>query len=126
VDTGKLHIVATPIGNLGDITLRAIEILRSVDVIACEDKRHSGRLFKHHEINARLISYHDHNKQNAAPGIIKLLLEGQNVALVTDSGTPGISDPAYHVVNLAHDEDIEVVAIPGPCNRASGESDLRD
>jgi len=115
VDTGKLYIVATPIGNLEDITLRAIEILRSVDVIACEDKRHSGRLFKHHEISARLISYHDHNKQQAAPGIIKLLLDGQNVALVTDSGTPGISDPAYHVVNLAHAEEIEVVAIPGPC-----------
>jgi 16S rRNA (cytidine1402-2'-O)-methyltransferase len=113
--TGKLYIVATPIGNLGDITFRAIEVLRNVDVIACEDTRHSGRLFKRHEISASLVPYHDHNKDQAAKGIVAMLLKGQDAALVTDSGTPGISDPAYVLVNLAISNGVEVLAVPGAC-----------
>jgi 16S rRNA (cytidine1402-2'-O)-methyltransferase len=112
---GRLHIVATPIGNLGDVTLRAIEVLKSVDLIACEDTRHSGRLLKRHGISARLVPYHDHNKEQAAQAIVALILEGKDVALVTDSGTPGVSDPAYVLVNLAHSRSIQVVPVPGPC-----------
>ena len=112
---GKLYIVATPIGNFEDITLRAIDVLGNVDVIACEDTRHSGGLLKRHGISAKLIPYHDHNKDQAAPGIVKMLLDGRDVALVTDSGTPGVSDPAYVLVNLAIAENIDVVTIPGPC-----------
>jgi 16S rRNA (cytidine1402-2'-O)-methyltransferase len=115
VGKGKLYIVATPIGNLADITQRAVDTLRSVDVIACEDTRHSGKLLKHHGISARLIQYHDHNKDQSAPGIVKMLLEGHDVALITDSGTPGISDPAFVLLRLALADDIEVVAIPGAC-----------
>jgi 16S rRNA (cytidine1402-2'-O)-methyltransferase len=112
---GKLFIVATPIGNLEDLTLRAIEVLKSVDLIACEDTRHSGRLLKRYGISAKLVPYHDHNKEQAARGIVALLLKDKNAALVTDSGTPGISDPAYLLVNLAHSNDISVSPIPGPC-----------
>jgi 16S rRNA (cytidine1402-2'-O)-methyltransferase len=115
VNSGKLHIVATPIGNLEDITLRAITVLRNVDIIACEDTRHSGKLLKHYGARAKLVSYHDHNKRNAAPELVRLMSEGANVALITDAGTPGISDPAYLLVNLSRESCIEVVAIPGPC-----------
>jgi 16S rRNA (cytidine1402-2'-O)-methyltransferase len=108
-------MVSTPIGNMGDMTQRAIDTLNCVDVIACEDKRHSGRLFKHYGIETRLISYHDNNKETSAPGIVKLVLEGKDVALVTDSGTPGISDPAYTLLNLALEKKIDVISVPGPC-----------
>ncbi len=112
---GKLYIVATPIGNLEDLSFRAVHVLKNVDVIACEDTRHSGRLFKLHGISASLVQYHDHNKDRAAKRIVELLLEDKDVALVTDAGTPGISDPAYLLVNMAHSNSIAVTPIPGPC-----------
>jgi 16S rRNA (cytidine1402-2'-O)-methyltransferase len=112
---GKLYIVATPIGNLEDLTLRAIGTLGSVGLIACEDTRHSGRLLKRHGISAKLVSYHDHNKEQAAGRIVAKLLDGEDAALVTDSGTPGVSDPAYLLVNLARAQGVEVIPIPGPC-----------
>lgn len=115
MNDGKLYIVATPIGNLSDFTQRAVDTLRAVDVVACEDTRHSGKLLKHHGISARMIAYHDHNKDHSAPGIVKMLLDGQDVALITDSGTPGISDPAFVLVRLALLDDIEIITIPGAC-----------
>jgi 16S rRNA (cytidine1402-2'-O)-methyltransferase len=111
---GKLYLVATPIGNLADITLRAIETLKEVDLIACEDKRVSGRLLAHYGISKKLLSYNDPNKYKSAPGIMKSLEEGLNVALITDAGSPGISDPGFYLVNLAIAEGVEVIPIPGP------------
>ncbi len=111
---GKLYIVATPIGNMDDITLRAIDILKSVDLIACEDTRHSGVLLKRHGVSSRLVPYHDHNKDYAAPKIVERLSDGLDVALITDSGTPGVSDPAYLLVKLAVEQDLEVLSVPGP------------
>jgi len=111
---GKLYIVATPIGNMADISFRAVEILREVDIIACEDTRHSGRLLKHHEISSQLTAYHDHNKDRAAPQLVDRLVGGMNIALITDAGTPGVSDPAYLLVNRAIDAGVEVISIPGP------------
>ncbi|MFH1071755.1 MAG: 16S rRNA (cytidine(1402)-2'-O)-methyltransferase [Candidatus Glassbacteria bacterium] len=114
--TGKacLYMVATPLGNLDDITGRAVEILRRVPVIACEDTRHSRRLFQRYGIDARLISYHEHNEQQAAARIVTLVETGTEVALVCDAGTPGISDPGYRVVRLALERGIQVVPVPGP------------
>lgn len=111
--TGFLYIVATPIGNLEDITLRAIRILREVDVIAAEDTRHTRRLLDRHHIDNQLTSYHDHNKEEKAPVLVARLLEGKSIALVSDAGTPGISDPGYFLINLAIDQNIPVVPIPG-------------
>jgi len=109
----KLYIVATPIGNLADITYRAVEVLRQVDIVACEDTRHSGRLLKHFEISATLAPYHDHNKERAAPVLVEKMLAGNDVALITDAGTPGVSDPAYQLVNRAIEAEIDIVPIPG-------------
>ena len=114
-NTGILYLVSTPIGNLKDITFRAVEVLKSVGIIAAEDTRHTRKLLTHYGIKKRLISYHDHNKKKSAPGIIKKLSEGEDVALVSDAGTPGISDPGYYLVNLAYKNDISVTACPGPC-----------
>ncbi len=111
---GYLYIVATPIGNLEDITLRAIRILKEVDFIAAEDTRHTQKLLSHFDIHKNLTSYHDHNKEEKAPVIVTRLLEGQSAALVSDAGTPGISDPGYFLINTAIENRIPVIPIPGP------------
>ena len=110
---GKLFVVSTPIGNLGDITLRALEILRTVDIIACEDTRHTKKLLSHYSIKRPMTSYFEHNKFVSGRRLIENLKEGKDIALVSDSGTPGISDPGYYVINLAIANGIEVVPIPG-------------
>ena len=109
-----LYLVATPIGNLGDITLRALETLRQVDVVASEDTRKTGLLLKHFEISKPQLSFHEHNEDKAGNKIINLLQEGKSVAVVTDAGTPGISDPGYSVVQRAVAENLPVTMIPGP------------
>lgn len=117
VRPGCLYVVATPLGNLADITFRAVDILRAVDTIACEDTRHSRKLFQSHRIDsggARLIAYHEHNEREAAGQLISRLERGESVALVTDAGTPGISDPGYRLTSLAADRGIPVVPVPGP------------
>jgi 16S rRNA (cytidine1402-2'-O)-methyltransferase len=108
-----LYIVATPIGNLEDITLRAIRILKEADVIAAEDTRHTQKLLARYDIHTPLTSYHDHNKEEKAPVLVARMLEGKSIALVSDAGTPGISDPGYFLINLAVHENIAVVPIPG-------------
>jgi 16S rRNA (cytidine1402-2'-O)-methyltransferase len=113
MNTGVLYIVATPIGNLEDITLRAIRTLKEVDLIAAEDTRHTRNLLNKYEIETPLTSYHDHNKEEKAPVLVAQLLEGKNMALVSDAGTPGISDPGYFLINLAIDQKIPIVPIPG-------------
>lgn len=110
---GKLYIVATPIGNLGDITLRALETLKSADIVAAEDTRQTGKLLSHFEIKKPLISYFEHNKAKRGPEIIEKLKQGLNVALVSDAGTPGISDPGADIIKLAREEGISVTMTPG-------------
>lgn len=112
---GKLYIVATPIGNLEDITLRALRILKEVDIIAAEDTRQTLKLLNHYDITKHLISYHRHNEETKSKVIIEKLKNGENVALVSDAGTPGISDPGEEVIKLAIEEKIEVIPIPGAC-----------
>ena len=109
-----LYLVATPIGNLGDITLRALEILRSVDLLASEDTRKTGVLLKHFDIHKPQLAFHEHNEGEAGARIIGMLKRGQSVALVTDAGTPGISDPGFTLVRRAIEEDLEVTMAPGP------------
>jgi 16S rRNA (cytidine1402-2'-O)-methyltransferase len=113
---GRLYCVATPIGNLSDVTPRALETLRSVDAIACEDTRTTGRLLSLLEVKGpRLLSYHDHNESRRVGQIVALLQSGQDVALVSDAGTPTISDPGYRIVSRCAAEGIEVVPVPGAC-----------
>lgn len=112
--SGTLFLVATPIGNLGDITLRALEVLRSVDLVASEDTRKTGLLLKHFEIKQPQLAYHEHNERFAAQKIVAMLEEGKSVALVTNAGTPGISDPGYRVVQAAIEAGITVTMAPGP------------
>jgi len=109
-----LYLVSTPIGNLEDITLRALRVLRQADLIAAEDTRRTFKLLKVYEIEKPLTSYHDHNKERKAPRLIEEMRKGKKVALVSDAGTPGISDPAYHLVRMALQEGMKVVPIPGP------------
>lgn len=116
----NFFIVSTPIGNIKDITLRALEVLSAVDIIACEDTRHTGRLLAHYEIKKPLISYFDHNKIKRAPEIISKLKAGKKIALVTDAGTPGISDPGYYVIKKVIDENIPFTVVPGPSALVAG------
>lgn len=114
MDKGSLYLVATPIGNTADISQRAIEALRKVDLILCEDTRHSGRLLKYLDINNKLMSYHEHNERQRSEEVIGLLKNGENVALISDAGSPCISDPGTILVDEAHKHGISVVPIPGP------------
>ncbi len=111
---GILYIVATPIGNLEDITLRALRVLKEADLIAAEDTRHTRKLLTHYGISTPLISYHAHNQKTRGPELIRRLQEGQNIALVSDAGTPGFSDPGADLAALAWDAGLKVEAVPGP------------
>ena len=114
--TGTLFVVATPLGNLEDITLRAIKILGQSGAIACEDTRRASILLKHLEITGKkLISYHNYNEPKAIAHIIALLEEGTDVALITDAGTPVISDPGYALLHALHEQNLQVIPIPGAC-----------
>jgi 16S rRNA (cytidine1402-2'-O)-methyltransferase len=113
--TGRLYVVATPIGNLGDLSARAREILQTSTLIAAEDTRHTGTLLKHFGIQTPQLSLHDHNERQRAPELIQKLREGAQIALVSDAGTPGISDPGFELVRAVAAEGFEVVAVPGPC-----------
>ena len=113
--SGKLYIVATPIGNLEDITLRALKVLKEVDIIAAEDTRNTLKLLNHYEISKPLISYHRHNEEIKADSLIEKLKMGENIAIVSDAGTPGISDPGEVVIKEAIKNNIEVIPIPGAC-----------
>lgn len=115
ISASTLYIVPTPIGNLGDITQRALKVLASVDLIAAEDTRHTGLLLQHFAINARLFALHDHNEQQKAEVLLAKLREGQSIALVSDAGTPLINDPGYHLVRLCRESGIRVVPLPGAC-----------
>jgi 16S rRNA (cytidine1402-2'-O)-methyltransferase len=110
---GKLYLVGTPIGNVEDITLRAIRILQEVDLIAAEDTRHTGKLLQHLQINTPQISYHEHNQATRIPELLAQLQEGKTIAIVSDAGMPSISDPGYQLVKAAVELGIEVVPIPG-------------
>ena len=112
-ETGTLFIVSTPIGNLGDFTFRAVETLKLVSLVAAEDTRHSKKLFSHYNIHTPLLSYYEHNKFTRIPIIIDHLLNGNDLALISDAGTPGISDPAYKLIREAIKEEITVESIPG-------------
>lgn len=113
MEKGTLYLCATPIGNLDDITYRAVEVLKSVDIIACEDTRHTLKLLNRLKINKKLVSYHEHNKASKGPSLIGDLLNGKNIALVTDAGTPAISDPGEDLVKLCIENDIDIITLPG-------------
>lgn len=114
-NTGKLYIVATPIGNLSDITNRAIQCLNTVDIIACEDTRTSGKLLSHFNITTPSWAYHDHNADIQTPKFIELIKSGKNIALISDAGTPLISDPGFRLVKACHDHNISVSPVVGAC-----------
>lgn len=116
---GKLFVVGTPIGNLKDMTLRAIDTLKSVDVIACEDTRHSLPLLNEYGIRKETVAYHKFNEAKESDAIIDLLLNGKNVALITDAGMPSISDPGVEIISKCHENNIDVVLVPGPTAFAS-------
>ncbi|MFA5085183.1 MAG: 16S rRNA (cytidine(1402)-2'-O)-methyltransferase, partial [Candidatus Omnitrophota bacterium] len=111
---GTLYVVATPIGNLEDITLRAIDTLKAVDMIAAEDTRHTNILLERYGIKKSMTSYFEYNKIQKGDYLLRLLSEGSSIALVSDAGTPGISDPGYNIIKLCIDNNIPVVPIPGP------------
>ena len=110
---GILYIVSTPIGNLKDISQRAIDVLKESDLIACEDSRHTKKLLTHFSINTPLTSYHEHNELTKSQKLLEQLKEGNNIAIVTDAGTPCVSDPGYRVVRLARENSIKIVPVPG-------------
>lgn len=113
--TGRIIFVPTPIGNLGDITLRALEVLRGADRIACEDTRHSGQLLAHHEISGKpLVSLHEHNEARRAPDLIAAARVGETIAVITDAGMPGISDPGYRLVQACIESGTPLEVLPGP------------
>jgi len=114
VMAGTLYLVATPIGNLEDITLRALRVLREVDLIACEDTRHTRTLLNHYSIKTKMLSYHEHNERERAAELGTMLQTGGNVAVVSDAGTPGISDPGFRLVNESVARGVRVVPVPGP------------
>ena len=114
-DIPTLYIVPTPIGNLADITQRALDVLRSVDLVAAEDTRHTGILLSHYQISVPTFALHDHNEQQKADVLIARIKEGKSVALVSDAGTPLISDPGYHLVTRCREAGVKVVPLPGPC-----------
>jgi len=111
---GTLYLVATPIGNLADITHRALQILSDVDLIACEDTRHTHKLLAHYNITTKTISYHEHNEQQRTANLIERLKLGTSIAVVSDAGTPSISDPGFRLVRAAIENEITVVPVPGP------------
>jgi len=113
-NSGILYIVGTPLGNLEDITFRALKILQNVNLIAAEDTRHTGKLLHHFQIKTPQISYHEHNSKLRGNDLLNRLQNGENIALVTDAGMPGISDPGYEIINLCINEGITVIPIPGP------------
>jgi 16S rRNA (cytidine1402-2'-O)-methyltransferase len=110
---GILYVVATPIGNLADMTFRAVEVLKQVDLIAAEDTRHSARLMEHFSVKTPMLAYHDHNEEYQSSQIIEKLKAGQNIALISDAGTPLINDPGYRLLKQIHDEGLKVVPVPG-------------
>ena len=115
MSAGRLVVCPTPIGNLGDVTLRVLETLRGADVVACEDTRHTGRLLAHHGVRAKsLVSYHEHNESSRAPSLVDRVRSGEVVALVTDAGMPSVSDPGYVLVRAALDAGVRVEVLPGP------------
>lgn len=114
METGRLYIVATPIGNLGDIGQRAIEVLATVALVAAEDTRHSRRLFEHYGINTKLMSLHEHNETKVSHRVLEALLAGEDVALISDAGTPLISDPGFPLVRLCREQGVQVSPVPGP------------
>ena len=114
IHNGTLYLVATPIGNLEDITYRAVKVLASVDLIAAEDTRKTKILLDHYGISKPMMSYYSYNEQVRAPQLIEKLLSGQSIALVSDAGTPGISDPAFHIVQQALENGVSIIPIPGP------------
>ncbi len=114
MSTATLYIVATPIGNLSDISERAIQILKEVDLIAVEDTRHSGKLLQHIGVSTPMLALHEHNENKKVQNIIEKLLEGTDIALISDAGTPLISDPGYHLVKGALEAGIHVSPVPGP------------
>ena len=114
MEKGKLYIVATPIGNLNDISLRALETLKIVDVVACEDTRRTAKLLNHYEISTKMTPYHDHNKEYKTATLIEMLRNGKSIGLVTDAGTPSISDPGFYLIREAIKNDIQITPIPGP------------
>ncbi len=112
-DFGQLYVCATPIGNLGDITLRVLDILKSVDIVAAEDTRHTGKLLKKYDIESKLLSYHEHNKNEMGPKLLSQLMQGKSIALVSDAGMPGISDPGEDIIKLCVKNNIEITVCPG-------------
>ncbi len=112
--TGTLYVVATPIGNLQDISLRALDVLKTADIVACEDTRHTGRLLSHFGIKNKLVSYHEHNESSRAPELADWLTKGKTVALVSDAGMPGISDPGFELINVARQAGSNITIVPGP------------